>query len=223
MEELLTEERRKTINIEIIKTLLFEHVRRNDYKKITDILFLNFYDNILEVLYYFNFIEKDLILNNGGNHSITINKLLHLKDSREKDNKDELINFSPNVLKNVLKNVDWNIFKIIRNENDKKYFQEIVYSDLLTWCSAESQTSGKSNTICHTLLCDIIKEKNITFITENFQLFSPIFERISNINNQFVFFGAFLIENFSKQSIGEFLEKLRGINKQLYFFINTTL
>ena len=223
MEELLTEDKKRKINIKIIKTLLFEHVRRNDYKKITDIIFLNFYDNILEVLYYLNSIEKELILNNEENHSITINKLLHLRDSREKDNKDELINFAPNVLKNILIRVNWDIFKIIKNENDKKYFQEIIYSDFLTWCSAESQTSGKSNTICHTLLCDIIKEKNITFITENFKLFSPIFERITNINNQFVFFGAFLIENFTRQSITEFLDELRNKNKQLYFFIQTTL
>ena len=202
--------------LDILQTLLFEYARKNDYEKLARILYMNFYDNILEVLHFLHTIDS-------VDHHVSVDKLLHISSSMEKTNKDELVNLAPNLLRVILQDNSYDVSKLINNECDKGYFQAIVIGDIVRWSHAEGNTSGKCNTICHTLLWEIIEAKNISFVSAEIDLFGPIIEKFDNTNNQYVFFSALLIEKFAKQPIIDFLSKIKSVNPRLFFFINTTL
>lgn len=221
---LLSDSSKKKLNIELLRTILFEYVSKYSIRKLFDILYLNFYNNILEILYYINTIEPSLMDVNNNSNNLSNSKNDNIsKNIITRDNKNEFFGLSCQLLRELIKEEKFDLDKLIRNYNDCDYLQELLKIDLNNWLDHNSNSFGKENMFKKTILFDILTNQNLHYITEHYKYFTETFKHFSNRNNQYIFFGAFIIENFSKTNIIEFLELLKNDNNDLYSFINISM
>lgn len=220
---LLSDNAKKKLNTELLRTVLFEYVSKYSPRKLFDILYLNFYNNILEMLYYINTLEPKLMDVNNTNISGSSSNDNVSNITITRDNKNEFFGLSCKLLWELIKEEKYDLDKLIRNYNDCDYLQELLKIDLNNWLNCTSNSFGKENMFKKTILFDILTNQNLHYITEHYKYFTETFKHFSNKNNQYIFFGAFIIENFSKTNIVEFLESLKNDNNDLYTFINISM